>query len=676
MISENKILTSESRATLQGIGWSERNVMQLHQQFHALFRSRLSPAAQNFFAMPEVVDSDRVDYYCADYSSAKKLEQQWSEVRRETKAKIETIVDEIEALRQDLARSPEQNDQNLARALDKALFVPNQSAIWIVDGQPVVTLWGMRSETSKLDMRSIKAPKQEIKRKPIPLWPFLVALGAGIAAYLAFLLVPTLYCFIGIGNCGAPIARDDAAVMQAGASYVDIDVVSNDSDPDGDLVTLSYCDAPGAVLNGSTVRYARGSSESPVVSFTCEVTDPAGNTALSTVTVAHAPMAMDNTAVLLSAENFVEIDVVANDLDDDGDAITVTSCDAPGIVRPNGMVRYNRVATVSGSIRFSCTVGDPDGNMDSAFVTISIEDPPNTPPFAQPVTATLSSGSASITIDVLSGASDADINDSLRVVSCTPPGRLSGQTVTYQRNANDSVLQESFDCRIEDLDGAGVAVPVTVQVAPEEITRCTPINRNLPVRLLVGLDWSGSMTNGDPDLLTPSHEALSRAARQLPATTVGTVSFMSAANTPVEQSIQSPFRPIGERSTGSPNFEYYASWLSHQIAQAGTQYALITVVTITDAEPQLAEAHAREIARAFAAAERNGVLVEHIVLSLEAGANMNSYRAMVWPASQAQANLRDMHFRPGDDPRAFAQTLANEILEATRAIEAVGCEGQ
>jgi hypothetical protein len=87
-----------------------------------------------------------------------------------------------------------------------------------------------------------------------------------------------------------PVANNDTAGVPQGET-ININVVANDTDPDGDTLTITSFTQPsrGTVTqaSGTTLRYTAGSTSSGVGTFTFEYTisDGRGGTATATVTV-------------------------------------------------------------------------------------------------------------------------------------------------------------------------------------------------------------------------------------------------------------------------------------------------------------------------------------------------------------------------------------------------------
>ncbi len=175
----------------------------------------------------------------------------------------------------------------------------------------------------------------------------------------------------------APIAGDDA-VTTAEETAVTFNVLVNDSDPDGTIITTSVilADLPA---NGSVVNHGDGAlTYTPNVnftgsdSFTYTVQDNGGATsskATVTLTVTNindAPVAVDDDAIANP------IDVLTNDYDIDGalDPSTVTIITLPvnGTAVPNldGTITYTPTVGYVGSDSFTYTVNDNSGAVSNA----------------------------------------------------------------------------------------------------------------------------------------------------------------------------------------------------------------------------------------------------------------------------------------------------------------------
>jgi hypothetical protein len=97
-----------------------------------------------------------------------------------------------------------------------------------------------------------------------------------------------------------------------------------------------------------------------------------------TVTVSpvnDAPMAVADTASAVQHDP-IDIDVLTNDIDVDGDALTLVSVTRPSSgtakIRPDGKIRYRPRGGFSGTDSFTYTVSDGNGGVSTATVTVTV----------------------------------------------------------------------------------------------------------------------------------------------------------------------------------------------------------------------------------------------------------------------------------------------------------------
>jgi hypothetical protein len=181
----------------------------------------------------------------------------------------------------------------------------------------------------------------------------------------------------------APTAVEDAATTPEDVA-VTINVLANDIDPDDDPLQVQSVrnGTNGAVTivnNAGAVLYTPNPNFFGTDSFTYTVTDGGGNSAATvtvTVTPVPDPPVANDDAAATPEQTPVTIGVMANDLDPDGDPISVTGVTAPAngtaAVNENGAVTYTPNAGFRGTDTFTYTLTDGSGT-DTATVTVSIE---------------------------------------------------------------------------------------------------------------------------------------------------------------------------------------------------------------------------------------------------------------------------------------------------------------
>ena len=181
----------------------------------------------------------------------------------------------------------------------------------------------------------------------------------------------------------APIAIADSAATGK-ATPVTLDLLSNDSDPDGDSLSLA---SVGQAANGSVVDNGDGSvTYTPVNGFTGDdgfaytVSDGNGGSAGAEVAVTVSgpntpPVAVDDTAVAEGGTT-LEVDVLSNDSDPDQDPLTVASITQGSkgkvSISAEGLVVYQPNPKARGSDSFSYSVSDGEDSA-TALVTVTLK---------------------------------------------------------------------------------------------------------------------------------------------------------------------------------------------------------------------------------------------------------------------------------------------------------------
>ncbi len=185
-----------------------------------------------------------------------------------------------------------------------------------------------------------------------------------------------------------PVVLDDAyGVNEDNALTVDVatGVLDNDSDPDGDpLTAVLVSDVSNGTLNlngDGSFTYTPDADFYGTDSFTYKANDGASDSATTaTVTITvnpvnDAPTAADDSATTVLGIA-VDIDVLVNDIDADGDSLMIISVDTQftdGQVVNNGSdVTYTPNLSFTGEDSFSYTVSDGNGGTDTASVTITV----------------------------------------------------------------------------------------------------------------------------------------------------------------------------------------------------------------------------------------------------------------------------------------------------------------
>lgn len=183
-----------------------------------------------------------------------------------------------------------------------------------------------------------------------------------------------------------PVAGPDSLSIPAGAAAVPVSVLANDTDVDGDALTIASNTAPGkgAVqigAGGTSLTYKPFPGLFGADSFTYTVTDGNGGTAVGTVSVIitsgnHAPSAVNDARSVPQGAGPTPLTILANDQDLDGNTLTITAKtngDHGTVVITGGGtgLTYNPVNSYDGIDTFTYTISDGLAS-DSATVLVTV----------------------------------------------------------------------------------------------------------------------------------------------------------------------------------------------------------------------------------------------------------------------------------------------------------------
>ncbi|WP_425053624.1 Ig-like domain-containing protein [Psychromarinibacter sp. S121] len=313
-----------------------------------------------------------------------------------------------------------------------------------------------------------------------------------------------------------PVANDDAVTTDEDQS-VNIDVLANDTDADGDTVTVAGIQSQptngtAVVEADGTVTYTPDPDFNGSDSFTVSIIDGLGGVDTSTVSVTvnpvnDAPTANDDTTNAI-VDTPVEIDVLANDTDPDGDTLTILSVEdgtsgTTAIV--DGKVVYTPDAGFIGTDTFTYITEDGAGESAQGTVEVIVTAEPNAEPVAVDDSITVAED-GSVTFQP--GDNDTDANGDTVIAFGIASGASNGVavvngdgTVTYTPNANFTG-SDSFEVTVTDGQGGFDTSTVTVDVTPENDP---PVANDDGVSTTSGqpvlIDIFGNDTDIDGDLL-------------------------------------------------------------------------------------------------------------------------------------------------------------------------------
>ncbi|EOD9423373.1 Ig-like domain-containing protein, partial [Vibrio campbellii] len=301
----------------------------------------------------------------------------------------------------------------------------------------------------------------------------------------------------------APVANDDSAVTDEDTP-VTINVLPNDTDVDGDTLTIVNASVPAdqgtvEVVDGKLVfTPAENFNGEATISYT--VSDGAledeAQVSVTVNPINDAPVANDDRAAT-DEDTPVTIDVLPNDTDVDGDTLTIVNTSVPvdqGTVEiVDGKLVFTPADNFNGEATISYTVSDGELE-DSAEVSVTVN-PVNDAPVANDDSA-VTDEDTPVTIDVLPNDTDID-GDTLSIVSAsvpadqgtveivdgklvfTPADNFNGEaTISY--TVSDGALEDSAEVSVtvNPINDAPVAnddsavtdedTPVTIDVLPND----------------------------------------------------------------------------------------------------------------------------------------------------------------------------------------------------------------
>ncbi len=273
-------------------------------------------------------------------------------------------------------------------------------------------------------------------------------------------------------DAGAPVAVDDTVITR-GNQAVSVYVTGNDTDADGDPLTVdAIVTSPtnGSVsFNAGAAYYTPTTGFAGTDTFTYRATDGAATSSVATVTVtvdAAAPVAVDDT-VITRGNQAVSVYVTGNDIDADGDPLTV---DAIVTSPTNGSVSFNAGAAYytpttgfAGTDTFTYRATDGAATSSVATVTVTVD-------AAAPVAVddtVITRGNQAVSVYVTGNDTDAD-GDPLTVdaiVTSPTNGSVSFNAgAAYYTPTTGFAGTDTFTYRATDGAATSSVATVTVTV--------------------------------------------------------------------------------------------------------------------------------------------------------------------------------------------------------------------
>lgn len=272
----------------------------------------------------------------------------------------------------------------------------------------------------------------------------------------------------------------DAASVAPGG-LVNVQVLANDSDPDGDPLQLASIAMPehGSITGhpDMSVSYQPEPGYQGIDRFSYTVVDGKGGSGSAEVVITVATLNLQPSAqddrVMTQPGQPVTVAVLANDRDGNDDPLTLSGVGMPanGTVVVDGAQRltYTPAAGFVGTDSLTYTVADGRGGAATGRLVIDVQNL-NHPPVAVTDTVTTNANTA-VTVPVLGNDSDPD-GDALQLLSVAMPANGTvavdaQKRVVYTPKAGFVGL-DGFTYKLVDARGAESVgtVAVTVQADP------------------------------------------------------------------------------------------------------------------------------------------------------------------------------------------------------------------
>ncbi len=259
-----------------------------------------------------------------------------------------------------------------------------------------------------------------------------------------------------------PVANNDSAATSPGTP-VDVDVLANDSDVEGSTLTVSTFSqgANGTVaLVAGKLRYTPGVGFTGSDTFTYRAHDGTVDSNLATVTITDgnvAPVAVDD-AASTDEDTPVDVNVLANDTDADGDPLSVASFTQPAhgsVALAGAMLRYTPAANFNGTDTFQYRASDATEQSNLAMVTITVNSVSDAPVASDSTETTAEDTPLTSTVSATDGDGDAlsyslvgpapvglSFNTANGAFTYTPASNFHG-TVSFQFKANDGTTDSN-----------------------------------------------------------------------------------------------------------------------------------------------------------------------------------------------------------------------------------------
>ena len=283
---------------------------------------------------------------------------------------------------------------------------------------------------------------------------------------------------------GAPTANNDGAILSGEDSKLNIEILKNDLDIDGDNITVIQTSDPlngTAVINevNDTLTYTSEPNFNGNDTFSYQISDGHNGTDVGVVrinveSVNDPPIANNDTFVTNEDIAPEPLDVLDNDREvDRGDRLFAKDIIASPVngsaeVNSNGTISYSPEPNFNGNDTFSYQISDGHNGTDVGVVRINVESV-NDPPIANIDYNITDEDTAISNFFVLSNDIDVDEGDNIHIIGVTQPSNgtsyFSNHTISYRPDPNING-NYTFTYITADKSNSTDTGKVTIQVKP------------------------------------------------------------------------------------------------------------------------------------------------------------------------------------------------------------------
>ncbi len=296
----------------------------------------------------------------------------------------------------------------------------------------------------------------------------------------------------------APTAMDDAYTVNEDGTLAAVlgtnDLLSNDSDPDGDTLTVNtvpvsdVSDGVLELMENGVFTYTPDPNFNGTDQFTYEVSDGRGGFAEAVVTITvesveDDPIAGDDAYTVNAGETLTTVlgdnDLLQNDSDADGDTITVSTTPIDNVdngtlvLNTDGTFTYTPQDGFTGTDQFTYEISDENGSLATAIATIDVVTP-NSDPVARPDRYSIGEDGILQGVPGTNGLldNDTDADGDTLMVNLTPTVEPENGLVVLESDGSFTYTPsldynglDSFTYEVMDGNGGSSTATATINIA-------------------------------------------------------------------------------------------------------------------------------------------------------------------------------------------------------------------